>query len=99
MHVLTKEQLREQLVTARNINKQLEHELSKFQWISVDSLMPEQKKRVLTIDSLGVQRVIVWDMFEDTPDWYGEEWEGFEEGLEITHWMPLPEAPTNSKDK
>jgi hypothetical protein len=30
MQVLTKEQLREQLVTARNINKQLKHELSKF---------------------------------------------------------------------
>jgi hypothetical protein len=61
-------------------------------WISVDEV-PSYKKRVLTIDRLSVQRVLVCDFFENEIDWYDEEWEDFEDGLDVTHWMPLPEPP------
>ena len=62
----------------------------KQEWISVDERLPNDKQEVLTIDSQGKMEVC----------FYEEQWEGiFQQygGLtkifNITHWMPLPEAP------
>jgi len=87
MQVLDKATLREQLVTARNINKQLEHELSKFQWISG---YPDSKVHNKV---LGRNDEHVFECEFDNGYWTSLG------GEEMTHWMPLPEAPTNSKDK
>ena len=62
----------------------------KQEWISVDERLPENQQMVLTIDTEGEMQVC----------FYETEWEGIfhmYHGLvkiyNITHWMPLPEAP------
>ena len=62
----------------------------KQEWISVEDRLPEDQQTVLTIDTEGEMRVC----------FYETEWEGIfqmHHGLtkifNITHWMPLPQAP------
>ena len=62
-------------------------------WVNVKDNLPTYEKRVLTVCSDKVQRVLVCDMFEDMIDWYDEEWGGFDDGVEVEHWRELPEAP------
>lgn len=67
-------------------------------WVSVDDRLPPNQTRVLTIDKLGVVRVLMQDLFEALTDWYDDDWHDndrrhFEDSHDVTHWQPLPGPP------
>ena len=64
----------------------------KQRWIPVSERLPEDTERMLTI---------VYDAFEDTTaisilQHYGDgDWFSWDSGrYVVTHWMPMPEPPT-----
>ena len=79
------------------------------QWISVDDRLPEETGRYLVVkkriapDELGGNRtdIVILRFFVDDgfrmpthiPDWINEEI-----NEEVTHWMPLPDAPKGVND-
>lgn len=63
-------------------------------WISVTTQMPRDGQRVLTVDDNGKSEVLYYDkrwpyIFCDCGGLY--------KVCNITHWMPLPEAPKEGK--
>lgn len=104
MNVLDVWKEEQHLVELRDEIKQLERKLkvikssSKRSWISVKDRLPELYMDVLVFAKGGIIDV---DCLEHIMSW-GEE--GFcKYGYNVTHWMPLPEAPerednANGKD-
>lgn len=60
----------------------------KDNWISVKNLLPPLDKKVLLCDMQG------WICTGYNAGISFDVGSGEEPGCEITHWMPLPEAPT-----
>lgn len=103
MQVLDKETLRHQLVTERNINKQLRHELKQFEWVSVDDRLPDTDGEFIVLVYGDVttkefnpwasggdgEQSYQWFEWQDVPN-YGSEKCNV---LGVTHWMPLPPTP------
>ena len=54
----------------------------KQEWISVDERLPEQANHYLTVSEEGIY-----------VRFYSSEWGWNHDFGEVTHWMPLPEAP------
>lgn len=83
----------------------------KPEWISVDERLPDEGD--LPIDCLfaakvGDRVVVDWGCIGIQTDWRTKEKEYYfeilhdwdeGEGCEITHWMPLPEAPKGGGEK
>lgn len=59
-------------------------------WISVDERLPEDGAIVLTVDSEGEQQVC---FYEEELKGIFQQCGGLVQIFNITHWMPLPEAP------
>jgi hypothetical protein len=76
------------------------------QWISVDDLLPENKTPVIillsgkpAIGELRLAKPYLDDVFSvyrywDNPHDDGQDWEW----SDVTHWMPLPSAPSPVKE-
>ncbi len=72
-------------------------------WISVEHRLPDRDTRVLVYaqgkgDGFEGEDVIVITSYTDHMHGYNisgwiEPWQYFSASYEITHWMPLPEAP------
>ncbi len=62
-------------------------------WIPVEERLPGKGNDVLVTYDTGAQGV---DFIDSDGDWF---WEDREEGIEVTHWMPMPEAPEPYKEK
>ena len=65
-----------------------------MEWISVEDRLPDNHQRVTGIgfdygDVKNKRHYVVCEYFDSI--WLGDEDEEFEY---ITHWMPLPEPPT-----
>lgn len=64
-------------------------------WISVNNRLPEPETDVLCAGTFGVP-LFVAALFEG-------KWESFidggEKAREVTHWMPLPEAPNDAGER
>ena len=62
----------------------------KQEWISVEDRLPEDNETVLTIDTESKMEVCFYQT-----EWKGvfQRYCGFVKIFNITHWMPLPEAP------
>lgn len=63
-------------------------------WISVKDRLPENGKDeigipVLTINEFGSMQVAVCGLSHGEIEWY--------EADNVTHWMPLPEAPKDNE--
>ena len=80
--------------TCANIAKSLHNagyrKQNEGEWISVDERLPEDQQRVLTIDTEGEMQVCFYKTA-----WKGifQMYHGLVKIFNITHWMPLPEAP------
>lgn len=71
-------------------------------WVKVEDRLPEERIRVLAWDGLCVE-----DCFygvgtdRSSPDWSRHQWRITSSEIiplhPITHWMPLPDAPTDGK--
>ena len=59
-------------------------------WISVDERLPEDGEIVLTVDSEGEREVC---FYEEELKGIFQQCAGLVKIFNITHWMPLPEAP------
>ena len=63
------------------------------EWISVKNKLPNaeygESKDVLTINSMGVMRVMNFD----GGCWCYQTMEPYASAFKITHWMPLPQPP------
>ena len=70
----------------------------KQEWISVDERLPEEAGEYLIISKLGVVYLAPYSSryraFNATNDDDGDRWRL----NDITHWMPLPEAPKMKGD-
>ena len=67
-------------------------------WIPVTERLPYTAERVLVSKKwLGMQYKPVYGYYQDFPNqkgcWYVLTDEGYYPQREVTHWMPLPEAP------
>lgn len=66
---------------------------NRMQWISVKDELPNaeygESKDVLTINSMGVMRVMNFD----GGCWCYPTMEPYASAFKITHWTPLPEPP------
>ena len=65
------------------------------EWISVEERLPEENGEYLVYTKYGwfdVERFKLWDD-DDTDGGYWWEYEGI-----VTHWMPLPEPPTEKEN-
>ena len=60
-------------------------------WISVDERLPEDGETVLTISAEAEMAVC---FYETTLEGIFQQYHGLVRIYNITHWMPLPEAPT-----
>lgn len=58
-------------------------------WISVNSRLPEEDKRVLIYDDV-CREVCVANLYDGT--WHGE---AYQEEHDASHWQPLPAPPVN----
>lgn len=72
-------------------------ELDKFKWISVDASMPDDNQEVISVDKLGRRYLSTFYNSENRGNrpyfkCIGLVWEHDN----VTHWMPLPSAPTNN---
>ena len=85
MQLLTKEELREQLLTARNELKQARADIP--QWISVKDRLPKQNTDILaSTKTKGVQKGKYINYKRPTIYYFNCE-------NQFTHWMPLPQPP------
>lgn len=76
--------------------RQLEAQLPK--WINVEEGLPEESDIVLVIaNGKPRENITLHNAFLMASYWGEEGWiaDGFEgwDALQVTHWMPLPEAP------
>ena len=62
----------------------------KQEWISVEERLPEDGAIVLTVDSEGERGVC---FYEEELKGIFQQCYGLVQIFNITHWMPLPEAP------
>jgi hypothetical protein len=60
------------------------------EWISVDERLPEDEQMVLTIDTESEMQVC---FYETALKGIFQQCHGLVHIYNITHWMPLPEAP------
>jgi hypothetical protein len=60
-------------------------------WISVKDRLPDDYSDVLVYDYDGMQYDIGWYDFEGYKGWVNTNMED-----SITHWMPLPEPPSEA---
>ena len=67
----------------------------KQEWISVDERLPETNEEVLVYSSVGKIYTACYIRVDGIEFWF-ENIDGFRE---ITHWMPLPEAPKMKGEK
>ena len=88
MQLLTKKELRHQLVTLKHENEQLKHENEQFKWIDVNKVLPDIGQNVLAFMQHTEHSFSSVPVVSCTFTKYG-----FERAC-VTHWMPLP--PTNS---
>ena len=69
--------------------------IAKYRWISVEDELPKDGQQVATINKVGVQDVRHYSHGKWFSN-FGNEYD------DITHWMPLPQAPLvtdlNKKD-
>ena len=66
----------------------------KFEWISVDERLPEETCECLAVSKFGTISLVNYSnrykAFNATDDYDdGDRWKF----SDVTHWMPLPEAP------
>jgi len=71
------------------IKEAWEYREEKTEWISVDKELPKDNQRVLTVDVTG--RVYNTVKIKDGFKCVGLVWEH----TSVTHWMKLPEPPSN----
>lgn len=90
------EMLKAQQNEAQNIPENIpEKPIGEHKWISVDERMPDNYAPVLVCSNRG----IIWCAEVEDGDFYPDEFPNLpREGFEITHWMPLPEAPAQESD-
>lgn len=73
-------------------------------WISVADRLPLSQKDVVnykTVDVIGCTRNNeVYNMEFAMGNTNGNQWHGFDDCVEgyVTHWMPLPDPPTTTKE-
>ena len=68
-------------------------EAAQPQWISVEDRLPERGFKVLTVNGHGYIRIFaLWKRTEREWCWINDAGH-FNHCNDITHWMPLPEAP------
>ena len=74
-------------------NKGFTRDLFRSLWISVKDKLPDsecgESKDVLTVNSMGVMRVMNFD----GGCWCYPTMEPYASAFKITHWTPLPEPP------
>ncbi|MGE4862460.1 DUF551 domain-containing protein [Yersinia enterocolitica] len=58
-------------------------------WIKCSDQIPEDDTLCLGVDEFGV----IWTMHFDDGEWQADT--GHVDDLKISHWMPLPAAPTS----
>lgn len=67
----------------------------KQEWISVDERLPQESGRYLVYSNSGNRLVLDYSakhkLFNSFDSYSTEQAKGF--AMEVTHWMPLPEAP------
>lgn len=73
----------------------------KSEWISVEDRLPEEEKIVIVFDLYqGITTGYVENNVFISPDIICDGNNIIEIDLQqVTHWMPLPEAPEDSNDK
>ena len=70
--------------------QRLENELKKYDWVSVKDRLPNEDEAVM------VYNAKLDSMYVDCPLYLGEPKLHFDAG--VTHWMPLPQPPTNKNE-
>jgi hypothetical protein len=60
-------------------------------WIPVRERLPERNEQVLVVDEGGVNVGSYSPMLDD---WWSLQVDRMAPGPKVTHWMPLPEPPT-----
>ena len=73
-------------------------EYKEMQWISVKDRLPEEDTRVLIVGKRGgvqIARCIECGMHSSGVLWVSDT----RKYPKPTHWMPIPEPPTNKEDK
>lgn len=75
---------------------QLYDEVTKPQWISVEDELPKIGKDVLVLRKDGEMQV-AHQYNEEIARWWSVD--GFPLKNNITHWMPLPQAPVLTKSE
>jgi hypothetical protein len=66
-------------------------------WISVTERMPEFDVPVLVFDGVSMTTAMWWERKPRPSEWqlcYIGGWAEDSEVDSVTHWMPLPDAPT-----
>jgi len=59
-----------------------------MEWISVNNALPDKNSDVIIYDEIARVQIACLDKFDD--------WDAGDYCFEkVTHWMPLPEPPTN----
>jgi hypothetical protein len=87
---------KESLANAVNVLEEINSDLYKKlkgvtvqEWIPVTERLPEDEKKVLCILSDGFFCILEWKSW----DWLWDDGHNVYAEKDVTHWMPLPEAP------
>lgn len=76
----------------REVTDKLYNEVTRPHWISVEDELPRDEQHTATINKAGFQAV----RYYKGGKWFSSY--GNEYG-DITHWMPLPQAPSSSENR
>lgn len=105
MQVLTKAEIRHDLVTYKHKFEAAQHELEQFQWVDVNERLPETKpicsadedgyyeysEEVLCKRFNGMSHMVLYyQVTNDSAFWMSNEWRSDMDG--VTHWMQLPKG-------
>jgi len=72
------------------ITKALENYFKQSEWISVEERLPEHLEKVLVYDEMGNMNTAIFLHYDNgNVDWCTS----VRLNRQVTHWMPLPEAP------
>ncbi len=61
------------------------------EWISVEERLPQLNQRVLAWRGRG-PILLTYDAFAEEHHWWND-------GRQVTHWMPLPSPPSAEKEE
>lgn len=77
----------------RELEDKLAHANSYPTWISVDERLPDENDVVIVCAEYGVERSTA-EYFYDEGRWHPIDGYYSSEIINVTHWMPLPPAPS-----